>query len=108
SLAAPREKACARCGCGVTRAHRSRPNGPSRTREGPLFCLPRQQGARNMARIEIFDTTLRDGEQSPGATMTPSEKLRLAHQLEALGVDIIEAGFPISSLDDFNAVKTIA
>jgi 2-isopropylmalate synthase len=54
-----------------------------------------------MARIEIFDTTLRDGEQSPGATMTPSEKLRLAHQLEALGVDIIEAGFPISSEDDF-------
>src|SRR5687767_12274660 len=61
-----------------------------------------------MARIDIFDTTLRDGEQSPGATMTPSEKLRLAHQLEALGVDIIEAGFPISSGDDFNAVRAIA
>ena len=61
-----------------------------------------------MARIQIFDTTLRDGEQSPGATLTPSEKLRLAHQLEALGVDIIEAGFPISSIDDFNAVRTIA
>jgi 2-isopropylmalate synthase len=61
-----------------------------------------------MARIEIFDTTLRDGEQSPGATMTPSEKLRLAHQLEALGVDVIEAGFPIASDDDFNAVRTIA
>jgi 2-isopropylmalate synthase len=61
-----------------------------------------------MARIQIFDTTLRDGEQSPGATMTPSEKLRLAHQLEALGVDVLEAGFPISSIDDFNAVRTIA
>ena len=61
-----------------------------------------------MARIQIFDTTLRDGEQSPGATMTPSEKLRLAHQLEALGVDIIEAGFPISSIDDFNGVRNIA
>lgn len=61
-----------------------------------------------MARIDIFDTTLRDGEQSPGATMTPAEKLRLAHQLEALGVDIIEAGFPISSTDDFNSVRTIA
>lgn len=61
-----------------------------------------------MARIDIFDTTLRDGEQSPGATMTPSEKLRMAHQLEALGVDIIEAGFPISSGDDFNSVRTIA
>jgi 2-isopropylmalate synthase len=61
-----------------------------------------------MARIAVFDTTLRDGEQSPGATMTPSEKLRMAHQLDALGVDVIEAGFPISSLDDFQAVHTIA
>src|SRR5688500_10261840 len=61
-----------------------------------------------MARILVFDTTLRDGEQSPGATMAPPEKLRLAHQLDALGVDIIEAGFPISSPDDFVGVKTIA
>jgi 2-isopropylmalate synthase len=55
----------------------------------------------------VFDTTLRDGEQSPGATMTPAEKLRLAHQLDALGVDIIEAGFPISSPDDFVGVQQI-
>ena len=61
-----------------------------------------------MARVHIFDTTLRDGEQSPGATMTPSEKLRMAHQLESLGVDVIEAGFPITSIDDFNSVRTIA
>ena len=61
-----------------------------------------------MARIRIFDTTLRDGEQSPGATMTLSEKLRMAHQLEALGVDVIEAGFPISSPDDFRSVQQIA
>jgi 2-isopropylmalate synthase len=61
-----------------------------------------------MARILVFDTTLRDGEQSPGATMTPPEKLRMAHQLEALGVDVVEAGFPISSPDDFLAVQTIA
>jgi 2-isopropylmalate synthase len=61
-----------------------------------------------MNRILVFDTTLRDGEQSPGATMTPAEKLRMAHQLEALGVDIIEAGFPISSPDDFGAVKQVA
>jgi 2-isopropylmalate synthase len=61
-----------------------------------------------MARIQVFDTTLRDGEQSPGATMIPSEKLRLAHQLDALGVDVIEAGFPITSLDDFHAVRTSA
>ena len=60
-----------------------------------------------MKRIQVFDTTLRDGEQSPGATMTPAEKLRLAHQLDALGVDIIEAGFPISSPDDFLGVQQI-
>lgn len=60
-----------------------------------------------MERIQVFDTTLRDGEQSPGATMTPAEKLRLAHQLDALGVDIIEAGFPISSPDDFLGVQQI-
>lgn len=60
-----------------------------------------------MERIQVFDTTLRDGEQSPGATMTPAEKLRLAHQLDALGVDTIEAGFPISSPDDFLGVQQI-
>jgi 2-isopropylmalate synthase len=58
--------------------------------------------------VRIFDTTLRDGEQSPGATLTSSEKLEIARQLAKLGVDIIEAGFPIASPDDFNAVKTIA
>ncbi|HEX7051461.1 MAG TPA: 2-isopropylmalate synthase [Longimicrobiales bacterium] len=61
-----------------------------------------------MTRVHVFDTTLRDGEQSPGATMTPAEKLRMAHQLDALGVDVIEAGFPISSPDDFRAVRQIA
>jgi len=61
-----------------------------------------------MARILVFDTTLRDGEQSPGATMTPSEKLRMAHALEELGVDILEAGFPVSSPDDFLGVRKIA
>ncbi|HET7273758.1 MAG TPA: 2-isopropylmalate synthase [Longimicrobiaceae bacterium] len=60
-----------------------------------------------MERVQIFDTTLRDGEQSPGATMTPAEKLRLAHQLDGLGVDVIEAGFPISSPDDFLSVQQI-
>ena len=56
----------------------------------------------------IFDTTLRDGEQSPGATLTLAEKLEIARQLEAMGVDIIEAGFPISSEGDFESVKAIA
>jgi 2-isopropylmalate synthase len=59
-------------------------------------------------RVFIFDTTLRDGEQSPGNTMNAQEKIRVAKQLEALGVDIIEAGFPIASEGDFESVKQIA
>ncbi|KAL5140409.1 2-isopropylmalate synthase 2, chloroplastic [Glycine soja] len=58
--------------------------------------------------VRIFDTTLRDGEQSPGASMTSKEKLDVARQLAKLGVDIIEAGFPAASKDDFEAVKMIA
>lgn len=58
--------------------------------------------------VRIFDTTLRDGEQSPGATMTSKEKLDIAKQLAKLGVDIIEAGFPVASQDDFEAVRAIA
>jgi len=58
--------------------------------------------------IRIFDTTLRDGEQSPGASLNMSEKLEIARQLELLNVDIIEAGFPVSSPDDFEAVRQIA
>jgi len=61
-----------------------------------------------MKTIKIFDTTLRDGEQSPGASMNIEEKLRIASQLEKLNVDIIEAGFPIASDGDFEAVKKIA
>jgi 2-isopropylmalate synthase len=60
------------------------------------------------AHITIFDTTLRDGEQSPGCSMNRPEKLRLAHQLDRLGVDVIEAGFPIASDGDFESVKAIA
>ena len=58
--------------------------------------------------IKIFDTTLRDGEQSPGASMNLSEKLRIAEVLEEMGVDIIEAGFPIASDGDFEAVNEIS
>lgn len=61
-----------------------------------------------METIRIFDTTLRDGEQSPGATLTYAEKLEIARYLEAMGVDIIEAGFPISSNGDFESVRQIA
>ncbi|HET6249844.1 MAG TPA: 2-isopropylmalate synthase [Tepidisphaeraceae bacterium] len=61
-----------------------------------------------MDTVRIFDTTLRDGEQSPGATLTLPEKLEIARHLEAMGVDIIEAGFPISSQGDFDSVSAIA
>lgn len=60
------------------------------------------------ARIIVFDTTLRDGEQSPGCSMTVQEKLRMAPQLERLGVDVIEAGFPIASDGDFESVQAIS
>src|SRR5918997_1554953 len=56
-------------------------------------------------RVLIFDTTLRDGEQSPGISLNTAEKLEIAHQLARLGVDVIEAGFPIASPGDFEAVK---
>ncbi len=61
-----------------------------------------------MDKIIIFDTTLRDGEQAPGASLNPAEKLEIARALSDLGVDVIEAGFPISSTGDFQAVKAIA
>lgn len=61
-----------------------------------------------MRKIDIFDTTLRDGEQTPGVSLNPSEKLEIAQQLKSLGVDIIEAGFPAASSGDFEAVKAIA
>jgi len=64
--------------------------------------------ATEQVRIIVFDTTLRDGEQSPGCSMNHQEKLRLAHQLDRLGADVIEAGFPIASDGDFKAVKAIA
>ena len=59
-------------------------------------------------RLIIFDTTLRDGEQSPGATMDQDEKLRIARALERMRVDVIEAGFAIASQGDFRSVKAIA
>src|ERR1700681_1475718 len=59
-------------------------------------------------RVWIFDTTLRDGEQSPGCSMNVPEKLRMAHKLVELGVDILEAGFPIASEGDFEAVDAIS
>src|SRR5882672_5983840 len=63
---------------------------------------------KNPDRVFIFDTTLRDGEQSPGFHLDANSKLRIARQLEKLGVDVIEAGFPISSPGDFEACRRIA
>ncbi len=62
----------------------------------------------NHTKIAVFDTTLRDGEQSPGAALNVNEKIEIAHALEEMGVDIIEAGFPISSPGDFRAVQRVA
>ena len=59
-------------------------------------------------RVRIFDTTLRDGEQSPGAAMTHEEKIEVAVLLDEMGIDIIEAGFPIASNGDFEAVSAIS
>src|SRR3954447_7024079 len=63
--------------------------------------------APNPNRVHIFDTTLRDGEQAPGCSMTVPEKVRMAAKLAELGVDILEAGFPIASEGDFEAVRAV-
>jgi 2-isopropylmalate synthase len=86
------------------------------TNDDGLFALagnlaligPGGQTLSKPERIQIFDTTLRDGEQAPGYSMNKDEKLRMARQLDRLGVDVIEAGFPIASEGDFLAVETVA
>jgi 2-isopropylmalate synthase len=67
-----------------------------------------ESGVSGLRKIKVFDTTLRDGEQSPGATLSHQEKLLIAKQLEKLGVDVIEAGFPVASADDRKAISEIA
>ena len=76
--------------------------------EWPESASPKPEQKSERDRVVIFDTTLRDGEQSPGATMTHEEKLEVAEVLDAMGVDIIEAGFPIASEGDFAAVHEIS
>ena len=73
-----------------------------------LMSRPKGISMANSNQIVFFDTTLRDGEQSPGCTMHHAEKLRMAHQLAALGVDIIEAGFAIASDGDSASIRAIA
>ncbi len=67
-----------------------------------------QNASAAQDRVKIFDTTLRDGEQSPGASMTLEEKIQIATLLDEMGVDFIEAGFPIASIGDCEAVTEIA
>ena len=67
-----------------------------------------KQDTENPQKIKIFDTTLRDGEQSPGCSMNLEEKLRIAEVLQSLNVDIIEAGFAIASNGDFESIKKIS
>jgi 2-isopropylmalate synthase len=87
--------------------HPSKVGAPSPSSKTPSSKTPPDKSPPR-DRVLIFDTTLRDGEQSPGASMNLDEKLRIAEQLEALGVDIIEAGFPIASNGDFEAVQEIS
>jgi hypothetical protein len=76
--------------------------------EGPHIEYAKTGNGKHADRVYIFDTTLRDGEQSPGISLNVQEKLEIAHQLARMGVDIIEAGFPITSPGDFEAVTAIA
>jgi 2-isopropylmalate synthase len=75
---------------------------------GGRFFLFKQKEAFTMRKVHIFDTTLRDGEQAPGATLSAEQKIRVAEQLVRLGVDCIEPGFPISSVGEFESVRAIS
>jgi len=85
-------------------------NAPSPLQSG-LMSQPEKVAAVPVAtreRVRVFDTTLRDGEQAPGFSMSRAQKLRVAHALAELGVDVIEAGFPQASDGDFDAVRAVA
>ncbi len=73
-----------------------------------MSAVSNETNMQDADRVKIFDTTLRDGEQSPGCSMNLEEKLQVAAVLEEMGVDIIEAGFPIASNGDFEAVEGVA
>src|SRR5208283_354622 len=98
----------------IPRARSNRPSCGKTCIRDPTPGFRHKGELRSMAqtldknRVFIFDTTLRDGEQSPGCSMNVPEKLRMAHKLAELGVDILEAGFPIASEGDFEAVRTVA
>ena len=94
---------------GIMRGGRAAANRRGESRRGHERRRHERRPVRDEKyRVRIFDTTLRDGEQSPGISLNKQEKLEIAHQLARLGVDIIEAGFPIASPGDFEAVQAIA
>ena len=107
-------KLALRNGRRAARAQNVAKNAPKMMADGEMKPVNQKPTAHDIAtgrdprRVKVFDTTLRDGEQSPGCSMTSEEKLQIAKQLHKLGVDVIEAGFPIASQDDFAAVKQIA
>src|SRR5258708_25523946 len=78
------------------------------TPQDPAAAGASESAAPEPAHVIVFDTTMRDGEQSPGASMSIEEKLELAKILEDMGVDVIEAGFPIASNGDFEAVREVS
>src|SRR5262245_35828514 len=84
-----------------------RPQKPRTQRRSRYLRSQNRRRDMDDNRVIIFDTTLRDGEQSPGISLNVAEKLEIAHQLARLGVDVIEAGFPIASPGDFEAVRAI-
>jgi 2-isopropylmalate synthase len=81
---------------------------PKTTKDKKRAAPAPEEAAGHQRHVRIFDTTLRDGEQAPGASLNQAEKLEIAHQLARLGVDVIEAGFPIASKGDFESVALIA
>src|SRR3954470_15477951 len=108
-LSAPEGRPGARLGTQGSPSGFSSPERPDeRRREGLRAMTIQPSPGSDKDRVLIFDTTLRDGEQCPGATMTLEEKIEIAGLLDAMGVDIIEAGFPIASNGDFEAVREIA
>src|SRR6267378_7536649 len=112
SLSASPSAACLwRVCCCASRAHNPKPNSavPGRGASKRRGCFRNFTWSGTMKdKLIIFDTTMRDGEQSPGASMTKEEKLRIARLLERMRVDVIEAGFPASSNGDFEAVQAVA
>src|SRR5215211_2421396 len=109
SLSAPEGRPGARLGTQGSPSGFSNPERPDeRRREGLIAMTIQPSPGSDKDRVLIFDTTLRDGEQCPGATMTLEEKIEIAGLLDKMGVDIIEAGFPIASNGDFEAVTEIA